>query len=120
MGHNLKNTTASLMDVNERIVHGLGPLVFSEEEMYELEGVMHKENILSIEEELIEQNNLLDGRYAVEPDFNGEPEREAIYRSYATLAHYQEVVLLDDYFAGFDVILQKIDKMVIALEAIFY
>ncbi|MDD4409221.1 MAG: hypothetical protein PHW52_01035 [Candidatus Pacebacteria bacterium] len=107
-GYYLKNTTKNLLSLNERIIDNFAPMVFSEEEQQELRTILKKEDLLTVQDQLLDQNNLLKNDYL--GGLSNEPGDESVYKSYATCAYYQKIVLLDDYFAGMDFVVRQLGK----------
>ena len=106
-GENYRNMTKSLLTLNDRIIQELAPLVFTEEEMKELNGLFNANELLAIQEELLLSSDL----EKMDNDFNNE-EGRVLSSMLNTSQHYQKVVLLDDYCGGFNILLNKINTFI--------
>lgn len=119
-GYYLKNTTKNLVSLDEQIIDVFGSLVFSEEEQKELDVIMNNIDIASTQEELLLSSQIPDRDVSLsEEDSYGIEKRMQSY-TYNSYSASQNMVLMDNYFAGFDFVLRQYQKATMALEPFFY
>ncbi len=105
-GYYLKNTTANLLALDRDIITTFSPVLFSSEEQEELNVILGNDDILLMQDRLLRESDLSCYDYGNE-------------ELHSTIAHYQRVVLLDDYFAGFDFVIRQADKVIVAIKPFF-
>ncbi len=105
-GYYLKNTTANLLALDRDIITTFSPVLFSSEEQEELNVILGNNDILLIQDRLLRESDL--SCYGSGDEDLG-----------STFAHYQQVVLLDDYFTGFDFVIRQANKVMVAIKPFF-